>query len=112
VGAEVLRRFPANGDQERLTREASYLHARTRRSGDGDEPGAWADALVRAAEKIESDRSDAACYAVIAATPTDEDREWDVLTRPQTILDPRPKGQLELGTLLLVGDALRYALDI
>jgi hypothetical protein len=35
-----------------------------------------------------------------------------VLTRPQTILDPRPKGQLELGTLLLVGDALRYTLDI
>lgn len=73
---EVLRRFAANGDQERLTREASYLHARTRRSGDGDEPGAWADALVRAAEKIESDRRYAARYAAIAASPTDDDREW------------------------------------
>jgi mRNA-degrading endonuclease toxin of MazEF toxin-antitoxin module len=36
----------------------------------------------------------------------------DVLTQPQTVLDPRPKGQLELGSLLLVDDALRYALDI
>jgi hypothetical protein len=73
---DVLRHFAANGDQERLTREASYIHASTRLSGDGNEPGAWADALVRAAEKIESDRRDAARYALIVATPTDEDREW------------------------------------
>ena len=72
----VLRRFAASGDQERLAREASYIRARARRSGDGDEPEAWADALIRAAEKIESDRRDAARYALIAATPTDEDREW------------------------------------
>jgi mRNA-degrading endonuclease toxin of MazEF toxin-antitoxin module len=36
----------------------------------------------------------------------------DVLTQPQTVLDPRPKGRLELQPLLLVGDALRYALAI
>jgi mRNA-degrading endonuclease toxin of MazEF toxin-antitoxin module len=36
----------------------------------------------------------------------------DVLTRPQAVLDPRPKGRLELQQLFLVGEALRYALDI
>jgi hypothetical protein len=73
---DVLRRFASAGDEERLTREASYIYAGAHRSGDGDQAGAWADALIRAAEKIESDRRDAARYAVIAATPTDEDREW------------------------------------
>ena len=36
----------------------------------------------------------------------------DVLTRPQTVLDPQPKGRLELQQLLLVREALRYALAI
>jgi mRNA-degrading endonuclease toxin of MazEF toxin-antitoxin module len=36
----------------------------------------------------------------------------DVLTLPQAALDPRPKGQLERGPLLLVGHALRYALNL
>jgi mRNA-degrading endonuclease toxin of MazEF toxin-antitoxin module len=36
----------------------------------------------------------------------------DVLTQPQTVLDPRPKGRLELQPLLLVGDALRFALAV
>ena len=73
---DVLRRFAAAGDEERLTREASYIYAGARRSGDGDEPGAWTDALIRAAERIESDRRWAARYAAIAATPTEEDRKW------------------------------------
>jgi hypothetical protein len=73
---DVLRHFAANGDQERLTREATHIYARAQRSGDADHPGAWADALIRAAERIESDRRYAARYAAIAATPTDEEREW------------------------------------
>ena len=73
---DVLRRFSADGDQERLTRQASYIYLGAHRSNDGDERTAWADALIQAAEKIESDRRDAARYAVIAATPTVEDREW------------------------------------
>lgn len=73
---DVLRRFAEAGDEERLTREASYIYASARRSGDGDQPGTWADALIRAAERIESDRRYAARYAAIAATPTQEDREW------------------------------------
>jgi mRNA-degrading endonuclease toxin of MazEF toxin-antitoxin module len=36
----------------------------------------------------------------------------DVVTRPQTALDSRPKGRLEMQPLLLVGDALRYALAV
>jgi mRNA-degrading endonuclease toxin of MazEF toxin-antitoxin module len=36
----------------------------------------------------------------------------DVLTQPQSVLDPRPKGRLEMQPLLLVGDALRYALAV
>jgi hypothetical protein len=72
---DVLRRFEADGDQERLTRQASYIYLGAHRSNDGD-GRTWADALIQAAEKIESDRRDAARYAVIAATPTDEDREW------------------------------------
>lgn len=73
---EVLRALATDTDQERLTREASYIYLASRRQDDGDVLRAWTDALVRAAEKIESDRRDAARYAVIAATPTDEDREW------------------------------------
>jgi hypothetical protein len=37
---------------------------------------AWTAVLIEAAEKVESDRRDQALYAVVAANPTDEDREW------------------------------------
>jgi hypothetical protein len=73
---EVLQGLASGSDQERLTREASYIYLAARRRDDGDVLRGWMDALLQAAEKIESDRRDAARYAVIAATPTDEDREW------------------------------------
>jgi hypothetical protein len=73
---DVLHRFEADGDQERLTREASYIYAITHGPGNHDQPRAWADALIEAAEKIESDRRYAARYAAIAATPTEDDCEW------------------------------------
>jgi mRNA-degrading endonuclease toxin of MazEF toxin-antitoxin module len=36
----------------------------------------------------------------------------DVFSLPQAVLDPRRKGKLELWPLRLVGNALRYVLDV
>jgi hypothetical protein len=37
---------------------------------------AWTTVLIEAAEKVERDRRDADVYAAVAATPSDDDREW------------------------------------